>query len=383
MLKKILALFFIFITVCRASPGAENVSLDIDARAYTLMDPITGRILTEKNSEEKRAMASTTKIMTAIVALEYGDLSSIVKVSSKAASIGGSSFHLQSGETMKLENMLYGLLLPSGNDAAVAIAEHIGGSEKNFVDLMNLKAIEIGAKNTHFMNPHGLDEPGHYTTARDLAIIARYAWGIPKFRSIVQTRDKIIDDGNYKRHIYNTNRLLWSKDGVCGIKTGYTGGAGRCLVASAVKNGFQLISVVLGSGDHFGSSYRLLTYGFSHYKPVQVVQKGRLYTTTRVENGILDRALLAAKEDIILPVGEKETVKLKMVVPDSIAAPVVKNQPVGEIQIFIEGIQVYKTSLVSAQDIRQRTFMDEFYKIIREWLSQKAPFGAFYFSLET
>lgn len=378
MLKKTLILLFIFVTVCSGFARAENISLNVDARAYVLMEPVTGRILIEKNSEEKRAMASTTKIMTAIIALERGNLESKVRVSTKAAAIGGSSFYLRAGETMSLENLLYGLLLPSGNDAAVAIAEHIGGNEKNFVDLMNLKALEIGALNTHFMNPHGLDEPGHYTTARDLAMIARYAWGIPKFREIVQTREKIINEGSHSRHIYNTNRLLWSKIGVNGIKTGYTGAAGRCLVASAARNGFQLIAVVLGTGDHFGNSYKLLNYGFSHYKYEHVVVKDRLYTTARVENGILDIALLVAGEDIFLPVGENETVDLKMVVPDSIKAPVIKNQPIGEIQVFIKGKQVCKTVLKSAQDIREKTFFDMFYRIIREWLSfSEAPFGAF------
>ncbi|HHW02706.1 MAG TPA: D-alanyl-D-alanine carboxypeptidase [Thermoanaerobacterales bacterium] len=373
MLRKTLILLFIFIIACSSSVKADT--LYVNARAYILMEPITCRILIEKNSEVKMPMASTTKIMTAIIALEKGNLESKVKVSAKAASIGGSSFYLKAGETMSLENMLYGLLLPSGNDAAVAIAEHISGNEKNFVDLMNLKALEIGALNTHFMNPHGLDEPGHYTTARDLAMIARYAWSIPKFREIVQTREKVINDGIHERHIYNTNRLLGSKIGVNGIKTGYTGGAGKCLVASAAMNRFQLISVVLGSGDHFGNSYNLLDYGFSHYKYKQVVVKDRPYTNVLVENGILDRALLVAGGDIFLPVGENETVDLKMIVPDSIKAPVMKNQPIGEILVFINGKQVCKTILVSTQDIREKTYFDMLYRILREWLNLNIDTG--------
>lgn len=377
MLKKFFILCFIFTAFCSGYVKADNTMTNIDARAYVLIDPITGRVLIEKNSEERMAMASTTKIMTAIIAIEKGNLKSKVKVSTKAAAIGGSSFYLKAGETMSLENMLYGLLLPSGNDAAVAIAEHIGGTEKIFTDLMNLKAHQIGAFNTHFMNPHGLDEPGHYTTARDLAMIAKYAWSIPEFREIVKTREKVINDGSYTRHIYNTNRLLWNNAGICGIKTGFTGNAGKCLVASAVKNGFQLISVVLGSKDHFGDSYDLLNYGFSHFKYKQLVVKDKLYTSVEVKNGILDRVLLVAGEDVFLPVGENEIFELKMAVPENITAPIIKNQPVGEIHVYINGKHVFKTNLVSAQEIREKTLFDIYYKIIREWLNlPEASYGA-------
>lgn len=367
MLKKIFIFWFVFTALFSCYAKASTIP-NIEAQSYVLLEPVTGRILIEKNSEERRAMASTTKIMTAIVAIEKGVLSSKVKVSSKASSIGGSSFYLRAGESMSLENMLYGLLLPSGNDAAIAIAEHISGSEKNFVYLMNLKAREIGAFNTHFMNPHGLDEPGHYTTARDLAIIAKYAWRIPEFREIVKTRDKVINDGSYTRHIYNTNRLLWKNSEIIGIKTGYTGNAGRCLVASAMRNGFQLISVVLGSKDHFGDSYALLNYGFSHFKYMKVVTKSNLYATVKVKNGMLDRALLAAAEDVFLPIAEKEVVELKISVPDSVSAPIIKNQSIGEIYVYINGKYVSKTNLISAQDIREKTLLDIFYKMIREWL---------------
>jgi D-alanyl-D-alanine carboxypeptidase (penicillin-binding protein 5/6) len=285
--KTLLILVIIFI-VFSTNAVAEELP-NIDAKAYVLMDTTTGRILEGKNEDEKRAMASTTKIMTAIIALEKGDLASIVEVSKKAASIRGSSFHLSRGEKIPLETMLYGLLLCSGNDAAVAIAEHIGESQENFVQMMNQKAIEIGALNTNFKNPHGLDEPNHFTTTKDLAIIARYALDIPKFREIVGSREKLITRGDKTGTIYNTNKLLWSFENATGIKTGYTGKAGRCLVASAYKNGFELISVVLGSPSNFNSSYKLLNFGFTKYQLRQIIKKDNIVKSIPVKKGILAR----------------------------------------------------------------------------------------------
>ncbi|WP_422443820.1 D-alanyl-D-alanine carboxypeptidase family protein [Thermoanaerobacterium sp. DL9XJH110] len=352
-----------------ACAKAENTSLNVNAGAYVLMDAITGRVLIENNSEERRAMASTTKIMTAIIALERGDLTSKVRVSGRASAVRGSSFRLEPGEEMSLESMLYGLLLPSGNDAAVAIAEHIGGSVENFVKLMNQKALEIGAVNTHFMNPHGLDAPGHYTTAKDLALIARYALTMPKFREIVKTPQKEILEGNFPRRLYNTNKLLWRFEGADGVKTGYTGKAGKCLVASATRDGIQLISVVLGTRDHFGNSFNLLSYGFSRFKPLEVVNEGKIYGEIIVENGVIDKSPLAAKYDVLLPVEKGETVNLRAVTPDKIKAPVYKGQEIGELHIYINGKPVYKTPLVAVWDIREKTLFDTLYKILRQWLS--------------
>ncbi|MCG0276662.1 MAG: D-alanyl-D-alanine carboxypeptidase [Thermosediminibacteraceae bacterium] len=348
---------------------AKESDFSLDARAYVLMDPVSGRILVEKNSQMRLPMASTTKIMTAILALEKGDLSSKVTVSRKAASVGGSSFHLVPGETMSLESMLYGLLLPSGNDAAIAVAEHIGGNVETFVQMMNLKAREIGAKDTHFKNPHGLDEPGHFTTARDLALITRYALNIPKFREIVSTKDIVITEGKYSRHIYNTNRLLRAFEGVDGVKTGYTGKAGRCLVATAERNGFRLISVVLGARDHFSTSMKLLNYGFSNYRLTKLIPKNKVYAAIPVKGGIINKAVLVAGEEVALPMRGGEKAYIKLDKPTYVNAPVFKDQAVGEIQVFIESNLVARVPLVSIQDIRKKTLFDSFYKIMRQWIS--------------
>lgn len=312
-------------------------------------------------------MASTTKIMTAILALEQGDLSSVVTISPKAASTGGSSFWLKSGEKFSLENMLYGLLLPSGNDAAVAIAEHISHDEASFVEAMNQKALELGAMNTHYSNPHGLDEPGHYTTAKDLSIIARYAWGIPKFREIVGTAGKTIVGGDFTRQLYNTNRLLTGFDGANGIKTGYTGKAGRCLVASAVRNDLHLMSVVLGADDHFSSSNDLLSYGFAQYRLIDVTEKVGLSRSIPVKQGIEERLNLSCKP-VIMPVKEGEEVDIRYILPKSIAAPVVEGAPVGEMEVYIGGVRSHKEVLKASKDIRKKNYLDYFSEIITRWL---------------
>ncbi|KXG75291.1 D-alanyl-D-alanine carboxypeptidase DacB [Fervidicola ferrireducens] len=360
---------FIIFNLSRAGVvQAEETSLHLNARAYLLLDATTGRVLIEKNSQLRLPMASTTKIMTAILALERGDLSSKVTVSRRAASVGGSSFHLMVGETMSLENMLYGLLLPSGNDAAIAIAEHIGGDVETFVEMMNRKAREIGAENTSFKNPHGLDEPGHYTTARDLALITRYALNIPKFREIVGTKDIVITEGKYTRHIYNTNRLLRISETIDGVKTGYTGKAGRCLVATAQKNGFRLISVVLGAQDHFSTSLKLLNYGFENYELKKLVSKDSVYAAVPVRGGIVKKAVVVAGEDIALPLRKKEKIRMNISVFPFTEAPVYKNQVLGEIQIYIDSTFICSAPLVSIYDIRKKSLFDNFYKMIKIWM---------------
>lgn len=370
MTKKIIAIFlviYLFIAISCISAKAADNALSINAKAFVLMDPISGRILLEKNSQEKMAMASTTKIMTAIVALEKGDLQSQIRVSPRAASIGGSSFYLKPGDVLTLEDMLFGLLLPSGNDAAVAIAEHIAGTEDKFVQMMNQKALELGALNTHFTNPHGLDDPEHYTTAVDLAVISRYALKNIKFREIVQTKTKEIKYGDIDKQIFNTNRLLWEFEGADGIKTGYTGKAGRCLVATAKNNGFHLLSVVLGSQNHFEDSKKLLNYGFENYKLKNIISKNNYLTTVNVENGVIKTVDLIAKDSITLPIEESENIKFKLIVPKKIKAPVFKGEEVGQVQVYIDDDLVTSTSLITAKDVPLKTYKYILNRILRFW----------------
>ena len=246
-----------------AAPVAQTAP-QVGAEAAVVMVAGTNQVLFEKNASAIMYPASTTKIMTLITALEKGDLASIVTVSPRAAAVDGSSLDLRPGDKLTVRNMVTGLMLVSGNDAATAIAEHVAGSVPAFVALMNAKAAKLGAINTHFTNPHGLPDPiNHYTTAYDLALISAYAMNNPDIVKIVSTREADIPFLNRKEvHVTNTNKLLKTYPGINGLKTGYTREAGDCLVAGARRNSVQLITVVLNDDNRWTDAAALLDYGF-------------------------------------------------------------------------------------------------------------------------
>lgn len=248
----------------------------ISAKAAALIDVESGRLLYSKQGDTPMLIASITKIMTAIVAIEHGRLSDLVKVSDNAYGKEGSSLYLQQGEEMSLEHLLYGMMLRSGNDAATAIAEHVGGSVEGFVHLMNEKATQIGMTNSHFVNPHGLDAEGHQASANDMAKLTAYALHNPIFREIVSTSVKTAPNPNEKWDYRwrNKNKMLHLYEGADGVKTGYTKAAGRTLVSSATRNGQQLVVVTLNDPDDWSDHMRLLDFGFEHYPLQTVVEKG-------------------------------------------------------------------------------------------------------------
>lgn len=256
------------------------------AQAAALIDVTSGRILYSHHGDQELPIASLTKIMTAIVAIQHGQMDEMVKVSSHAYRKEGSSLYLQLGEEMSLENMLYGLMLRSGNDAATAIAEHVGGSEEGFVHLMNQQVNLLGLKHTQFQNPHGLDAKGHYSSANDLAIMTAYALHNPIFKKIVSTKVRKASNPNdpwdYKWD--NKNKMLRLYEGADGVKTGYTKIARRCLVSSATRNGQQLVAVTINDGDDWNDHGKLLNYGFTNYPLTRIVEKGQ-----QIQNGIVTR----------------------------------------------------------------------------------------------
>lgn len=292
------------------SPGAAAAPRPIatNAEAAALIDVESGRLLYSHNGDKRMRIASLTKIMTAIVAIENGDLSDIVKTSSRAAGKEGSSIYLKVGEEMSLHYLLYGLMLRSGNDAAVAIAEHVGGSEEGFVWMMNEKARELGLANTHFMNPHGLDHDDHYSSANDLARLTAYALRNPVFREIVKTRVKKVPNPNAEwDYIWtNKNKMLTMYEGADGVKTGYTKLAHRCLVSSATRGGQQLAAVTLNDGDDWADHQRLLDWGFRHYPLRTIVEEGRKIAGYSLAAGRTFRYPLAE--------GERERITTRLVV---------------------------------------------------------------------
>ena len=272
------------------------------AKAAALIDVTSGRILYAQRGDEPMKIASLTKIMTAIVAIESGRLGDQVTVSVRAAGKEGSSLYLKAGEKITLRNLLYGLMLRSGNDAAVAIAEHVGGSVGGFAYLMNKKAETLGLANSHFTNPHGLDEPGHYMSAIDLAKLSAYSLRNPEFNRIVKTRVKKApnphESWDYKW--VNKNKMLAMYEGADGVKTGYTKQALRTLVSSATRNGQQLAAVTLNDGNDWNDHQALLDYGFQNYPLQEVVRKGQSIAGT----------VFAAARSFKYPLAEGERGKL-------------------------------------------------------------------------
>jgi D-alanyl-D-alanine carboxypeptidase (penicillin-binding protein 5/6) len=278
-LPMMLAAMLLLSAILFAAPysgAAEPPPIGTFAQSAALIDVESGRIVYSHEGDKRMRIASLTKIMTAIVAIEHGKLSGQVTVGKRAYGKEGSSIYLRLGEKMSLHHMLYGLMLRSGNDAATAIAEHVGGSVEGFAVLMNEKARLIGMDNSRFMNPHGLDEEGHYSTANDMAKLTAYALNNPVFRDIVKTKVKRVPNPYEKwDHTWrNKNKMLSLYDGADGVKTGYTKLSGRCLVSSATREGQQFAVVTLNDPNDWSDHSNLLDYGFKHFPEKRLVNKG-------------------------------------------------------------------------------------------------------------
>lgn len=340
----------------------------INALAAVVMDMESGRVLFEKNAYSRRAMASTTKIMTAIIAVENGDLKDEVTISKRASSIRGSTVGLREGQKLTLEELLYGLMLSSGNDAAIAIAEHMGSSVEEFAKMMTKKAYLIGARNTSFITPHGLDADEHYSTAYDMALITRYALNNPIINEIVKTKNMKTSMGM----LHNTNELLGVYPGADGVKTGYTGKAGRCLVTSATRDGHRLISVVLGSPTRRAraqSSKDILDYAFDNYEYYTLMEEGVCVKKLPVNRGIADMVEIKTIERIVMPLKKEEyqSLEKRIYMPDVLDAPVIAGADAGFMQFVLNGEVIAQSNLKICQDVRRKVFIDYLGDVIREW----------------
>ncbi|MEZ2660697.1 D-alanyl-D-alanine carboxypeptidase family protein [Aneurinibacillus aneurinilyticus] len=290
MRKLVMVLIVSLLALPQLVQAAEPAPPPVSAETAVLIDVTSGRILAEKQGEKKMRIASLTKIMTAIVALEEGNSQDIVTTSDKAYAKEGSSIYLKRGEKMKMEDMLYGLMLRSGNDAAVAIAEHVGGSVEGFARLMNEKAEYLGMQSSHFTNPHGLDDSNnHYSTARDMAVLTAYALRNPEFRKIVSAEVKSIpwEGEKWERKLLNKNKMLRLYKGADGVKTGYTKLAKRCLASSASRNGQQLAVIVLNAPNDWDDSMSWLDYGFSNYPLTEIIKDKQRMGEEKQADGVL------------------------------------------------------------------------------------------------
>lgn len=356
---KILLLMLAFFVTTNGNGFAAPSQPDITAKAAIVIEATTGKVLYEKNAEEKRYPASTTKIMTLIVALEHGNLDDTVTASPNAASTEGSSLWLSQGEKLKLMDLLYGIMLISGNDATVAVAEHISGSIGNFAKLMTDKAHAIGAKDTSFTNSSGLPDPNHYTTAHDMARITAYGYKNPLFSQIVSTKYKVIPwpGKDHDRELYNENRMLSMYDGANGVKTGYTEAAGRCLVSAANRNGIQIVAVVLDSDYMWEDSMALLDYGFQKVSPMVMFNQGDILKTIRVTNGKSGSVKLITNANMTAPVSadDKGEFRTEIDAPAKVEAPVKAGQKLGTVRLMYKNVEVAATDLVAAEDVESKS----------------------------
>ncbi len=355
----------------------------INSKAAIIYERSSGTILFGKNENEKRKMASTTKIMTAIIVIEKSNLDDIVTVSKKAAGTGGSRLGLHTDDKISVLNLLYGLLLRSGNDAAVTLAEYVGGDISNFANLMNLKASELGLTSTHFVTPHGLDNDDHYTTAYELALITNYALKNETFRNIVGTKNYNISINGYSKNLSNTNELLGNLNGVYGVKTGFTNGANRCLVTSVKRNNIDLICIVLGADtkkDRTKDSNQLIEYAFKNFELVNIKEKILNEFTNwkicnsssfSVEKGISNN-IDAVLEDLpynYLPVNcnQINDISIYIYCNTTFTAPLSANTSIGYITVCVDNKTLLTLSIYNSNDIPSKGCFNFFNTMIKNY----------------
>lgn len=346
----------------------------VTARSAIVMEARTHQVIYERDAHAARFPASTTKIMTLIVALEKGNLDDVVTVSSHASGTEGSTIWLEPGDQMTLRELLYGMMLRSGNDATVAVAEHIAGSVDAFAALMTQKAHEIGAVDTNFENANGLPSDNHYTTAYDLALITAYGYSLPGFEEIVSTKEIsfpwVKDDTHLLR---NENQMLWLYEGGNGVKTGYTMDAGRCLVSGAKRDGVQLVSVVLDSNWMWNDSILLLNYGFSHLAHVTLLHQGETVGEVKLRGSTRKKLPVCTAENVVMPVIEgktRENFTTAAELPAMLPAPVAKGDVVGRLHIYEDGQEVDAVDLVAAQSAEQRSFYGRIFQWLRDFVQK-------------
>ena len=408
MRKKVFILFYIFIiliitlTPFSICDDIDYETIDVNAeitssyitqnsievpttnsRACVVIDRKTNTILYGKNEKTKRKMASTTKIMTAIVVIENCNLDETIEVSKKAAGTGGSRLGLKTGDKITIRNLLYGLMLCSGNDAAVCLAEHAGGSIEGFAKMMNQKAKELSLSNTNFVTPHGLDSEEHYTTAYELALLSNYALNNKIFAQIVGTKNYTININGSPKQLSNTNELLGALNGVYGVKTGFTNGANRCLVTACKRNDMDIICVVLGADTkkfRTEDSIKLITYVFNNFQPVNIEtlvnNEFEKWKNENINNIVInkgtcknldlkleqiDNSIIPIKKDLI------DNINISVNLPLYFEAPISKNAIVGNICVNISDNFVLNYSIYNSSNINHKTWYTYLFDMLKNY----------------
>ena len=372
LIKNLFFLLFILIFLFSfdISFASEENSLNLNARSCIVLDRNSKKIIFGKNEYNRVKMASTTKIMTATVIIENCDLSQTVTVSKKAAGTGGSRLGLKTGDKITIRDLLYGLLLCSGNDTAIALAETAAGSVQEFSNMMNNKAKELGLNNSHFESPHGLDSDNHYTTAYELALLADYALQNSTFRNIVGTKNYTITINGYPQNITNTNELLGSLDGVYGVKTGFTNGANRCLVTSCKRGEMDIICVVLGCDTknfRTQDSIKLINYTFENFEYLDIKNlidrkfenyKNNNTNPFEINKGVSNDLEIRcfSTEPSIIPIkkDEKNSIKVDFELKKSLEAPINTNLKVGSFRVYSDNRTILEGDILTTNSIDKK-----------------------------
>ncbi len=353
LLFSFLAILFLFNPQNIVAKGEGN------QRAYVVIEASSNRILKASTEHTSMPMASTTKIMTAILTIEIADLKDIITIPKKAVGIEGSSIYLKEGQKISVKDLLYGLMLRSGNDAAVALALHVAGTVEKFVILMNEKVKELGLKHTKFQNPHGLSQKNHYTSAYDLAIITSYAFKNEIFRDIVSTKMHVVKGENEEENQYfaNKNRILYNYSGANGVKTGYTMEAGRCLVASSERDGMQVIAVALNYYNYFELCSELMDYAHKNYYLAKIADSSKPYAEVKVKKGKgVKETKLFVQEDRYYPLKKdgSEEIITEINATSEIIAPHEKTNSCGDVKFYVGNNLIFQEKLYTIYNIEKK-----------------------------
>lgn len=357
----------------------------INSRYAIVLDRNSKAAIYGKNETTKTKMASTTKIMTAIVVIENTNLSNIVEISAKAAVTGGSRLKIKKGDKITVNDLLYGLMLRSGNDAAVALAEYVGGSIEGFAVLMNNKAKELGLENTNFVTPHGLDSEEHYTTPYELALLADYALKNEVFVNIVKTKTCSITINGYSRTISNTNELLGNLNGVYGVKTGFTNGAGRCLVTSIKRNNLDVICVVLGADTkkiRTVDSVKLIEYTFSNFENIDIkskideefnswknINEGRISIEKGIKNGINIKLREYTLKNYPIQNNTSDKIEIKIDSILNLVAPVEANTKIGTVTVLYNNHNILEIDILTTEEVKKKGIIDYIFEMSKNYNS--------------
>jgi len=355
----------------------------INSRYAIVLDRNNKAVIYGKNGNTKTKMASTTKIMTSIIVVENTDLNDIVEISSKAAATGGSRLKISKGDKISVKDLLYGLMLRSGNDAAVALAEYVGGSIEGFANLMNKKALELGLENTHFVTPHGLDSEEHYTTPYELAILTDYALKNETIAKIVRTKSCNITINGYSRTINNTNELLGNLNGVYGVKTGFTNGAGRCLVTSIKRGDLDIICIVLGADTkkiRTTDSINLIEYTFANFQKVDIktkieeefknwknINSGRINIEKGINNGIDLKLEEYNLDTYTIKKNTENRFHVQINSNFNLNSPIKENTKIGELIFSYDGNIILNIPILTAEEVKKKGIVDYILEMTRDY----------------